>query len=405
MKKVFSYRGIKILEQTWKAPEVKQLPPVVILAGYLHRAEMLQEFVTYLSRFSSVTVLELPGWGENQPATVNDVECADLLANYFKERGLKGANLISFGDSTAAAYFFAYMYPRYINRLVLHGAAARLRDSVRTLFKGIGNSIEEANRGRFLTGMQMGLMNYSKRQQIPSYKKTHFLLEDLLLQEVKNYSAEDNVKHLSRYIDRDDLPDGMKVPTLLIASEFDPFTSVHDHFLVMKRCMHAQMVVVTECDHLAIFEKPKELQLAALSFLVRGKVATSSSLRLHNEDEIPGYQRQIYPRIYLDEIGFLEGVESGLAPIPINVKDINVYGCKLFTMFSKHQIFNQKKIALRLRTIGVEDFKLDLSFFARNRGTYKAVFHHYNTDITESLERLLEAHRQERIKKHSLISG
>src|SRR5690606_16623437 len=141
------------------------------LAGYLHQARMLGDFVSSLSRFCSVTVLELPGWGENRGSALNDVECADLLANYFKERGLRGAHLIAFGDATAAAYFFAYMYPRWPAKLVLHGVAARLRDSVRTLFRGMEDYV--ADERRFLTGMHMGVMNYSKREVISNYKKTH----------------------------------------------------------------------------------------------------------------------------------------------------------------------------------------------------------------------------------------
>ena len=84
---------------------------------------------------------------------------------------------------------------------------------------------------------------------------------------------------------------------------------------------------------------------------------------------------------------------------------MNIYGCQLFTLFSKHRAFNETRLTLRLTTNDVEDFKLDLSFFSQNRGTFKGVFHHTSMDLLESLETMLERFQQENTKKHSLISA
>ncbi len=403
MKNVFIYRGIKVLEQITSAQRSSKLPPLVILASHYHRYETYKDYILSLSKFCPVIFLEFPSFGENTGQAMNDVECADILARYFQDRNLRGANLMAIGDSTGIAYFFSYMYPRWPGKLILSGVAARLRDSVRTLFKANIESLANQDSGKFITGMHSGLMNHSKRNFIESYQlsKTH-LYQFLQNESLKN-DPEKSIENLSRYIKRDDLPDDIKVPTLLIAGEYDPFTSVHDHFLVAKRCQRAQLAVISQADHLCLIQRPKEFLLTTLSFIVKDKVADMAGVKVHNGDEIPGYLRQIYPRIHFDEIGFIQS-QSG-SQIPINIKDINIYGCQLFTLFSKHRSFRDHHLTLRLNTEDVEDFKLDLSFFSQNRGTFKAVFHHPSLDVLESFEALLERFQQSKTKKHSLISA
>ena len=403
MKKVFVYRGIKVLEQRWIPNGNRSLPPIVILPGHLHPALLLGDLIQTLSRFCTVILVELPGWGENTSNALNDVESADVLAKFFEDRGLRGANLLAFGDATACAYYFSYIYPRWPGKLILHGVAARLRDAVRTLFRGNCDALANGDGQAFMTGMLSGLMNHSKRLTIPNYGNAKEFLYRVLTPDVLNKEPEVGLKRLGRYLERDDLPDGVKVPTLLIAGEFDPFTSVHDHFLVAKRCESATLAVMSGCDHFAMIQRPKEFQMAILSFMVKGAVAAIEGVSVQNGDEIPGYMRQIYPRVHLDEIGFIEG-RSGV-PIPINIKDMNIYGCQLFTLFAKHHAFRDQRLVLRLSTPDVEDFKLDMSFFSQNRGTFKAVFHHPSLDMLESLETVLNRVQQNKTKKHSLIAA
>lgn len=403
VKKVYIYRGIKVLEQSWLPEGSRKLPPLVILPSHLHTKKMLLPFIESVSRFCPVTLIQMPGWGENNSHPINDVECADILAKFFAERGLRGANLLAFGDSTAIAYFFAYMYPRWLGKLILNGVAARLRDSVRTLFRGNCDALANGEKERFMTGMHSGIMNHSKRMNIQSYHQSQNSLYSTLSLEADELDPEAGIERLSRYIGRDDLPDGVKVPTLLLCGEYDPYTSVHDHFLIARRCERSQLAVIAGSDHLGVIQKPQEFLMTVLSYLVKDSVVEFAGVRVHDGNEIPGYLRQVYPRIHLDEIGFIESRVG--APIPINIKDINIYGCQLFTLFSKHRAFKENRLTLRLSTEDVEDFKLDLSFFSQNRGTFKAVFHHSSLDILESLEVVLDRFQQEKAKKHSLISA
>ncbi len=402
-KKVFIYRGIKVLYQDFIPSGDRKLKPLVVLPGHLHTEKNIMSMITALSKFSPVILVEMPGWGENSSHALNDVDSADILAKFFEERGLRGANLLALGDSTAMAYFFAYMYPRWPGKLVLSGVAARLRDAVRTLFKGNVEALANGKQESFITGMHSGILNHSKRTQIQNYQLAKESLYETLKVETANEDPENGINRLNRYLTRDDLPDGVKVPTLLIAGEYDPYTSVHDHFLVARRCESAHLAVISGTDHLCVIQKPNEFSMTVLSFLVKGSVSPMAGVRVHDSNEIPGYLRQIYPRVHLDEIGFIES-KSG-APIPINIKDMNIYGCQLFTLFSKHRAFNETRLTLRLTTSDVEDFKLDLSFFSQNRGTFKGVFHHTSMDLLESLETMLERFQQENTKKHSLISA
>tara|TARA_R110000868_G_scaffold237486_4_gene492053 strand:+ start:14724 stop:15947 length:1224 start_codon:yes stop_codon:yes gene_type:complete len=402
-KKVFIYRGIKVLYQDFIPNGARKLKPLVVLPGHLQTAKDLANIVAALSKFSPVILVEMPGWGSNSSHPLNDVDSADVLAKFFEERGLRGANLLAIGDSTAVAYFFAYMYPRWLGKLVLSGVAARLRDAVRTLFKGNIDALANAEKDRFLTGMHAGILNHSKRTQIDGYQKAKDSLYEVLLGEISNEDPEAGINRLQRYLGRDDLPDGVKVPTLLVAGEYDPYTSVHDHFLVARRLETAQLAVISGTDHQCVVQKPNEFSMTVLSFLVKGSVSPMAGVRVHDNNEIPGYLRQIYPRVHLDEIGFIESKNG--APIPINIKDMNIYGCQLFTLFGKHRAFNESRLTLRLSTNDVEDFKLDLSFFSQNRGTFKGVFHHSSLDLLESLETMLERFQQENTKKHSLISA
>src|SRR5690606_33671405 len=114
-------------------------------------------------------------------------------------------------------------------------------DAVRTLFKGNCDALDNGEGQRFMTGMQSGLMNHSKRNDIPDYLKAKESLYRVLAPDLLNDGPEVGLARLSRYLGRDDLPDGMKIPCLLIAGEYDPFTSVHDHFLVARRCDQAQL--------------------------------------------------------------------------------------------------------------------------------------------------------------------
>ncbi len=356
-----------------------------------------------MSQFCPVILVEMPSFGENSSTPLNDVESADILAKYFEDRNLRGANLMALGDSTGIAYFFSYMYPRWPGKLILSGVAARLRDSVRTLFKGNIEALANKQSGKFLTGMHAGMMNHSKRKYIESYNESKNDLYRFLEIESSHEDPEGSIEKLGRYLKRDDLPDDIKVPTLLIAGEYDPFTSVHDHLLVAKRCHQAQLAVLSSSDHLCLIQRPKEFLMTALSFIVKDKVSELAGVKVHSGDDIPGYLRQIYPRIHFDEIGFIQS-RSG-SQIPINIKDINIYGCQLFTLFSKHRSFRDQNLTLRLNTEDVEDFILDLSFFSQNRGTFKAVFHHSSIDVLESFEALLERFQQSKTKKHSLISA
>jgi len=84
MKNVFIYRGIKVLEQVTSAQRSSKLPPLVILASHYHHNETYQEYILAISKFCPVIFLEFPSFGENTGQAMNDVECADILANIFK---------------------------------------------------------------------------------------------------------------------------------------------------------------------------------------------------------------------------------------------------------------------------------------------------------------------------------
>lgn len=329
-------------------PHTKQLTPIVILGGAFSRFESFRRDVELLYQHHPVILVELPGQGQNEQLApnLNFDHYAHLLKGFIDRLGINKIIPIAISSGGAIAYHFAIHYPYNTERLILSGLAPDMRPSISKLLLESLDLIEDRRLEEFAQGVVLNMMNYPRRKEMRGSE----ILARGLYRNVKSMNATDLERYkqnILRSLRDHTLPDiGPSVETMVIAGEWDHYTTPYENFRVARRCTRSVFSILTESDHLAPFLKKEMVNHAYLSFLDGERLHSRQGLIVYRQTEYPELLRQMDPRLPYREEAFLE-VGGGMN-VSVEVEDLNIFGCRLKLGGLERTLMQQKQLKLNL---------------------------------------------------------
>lgn len=362
--------------------------PIIFLGGAFQTFKSLDHEVEQLSKDAPVYLVDLPGQGGN-PQCASDLTFEDysnLLKVFLDNLGIDACSIIAQSYSSIIAYNFASLYPERTKKVVIGGATSKIRDSVRHLLEESLHQLAKDKLEKFASGLVLNMMNFSQRHHITGSKE----LNAVLYKSILNFSDTDKKRYrdnFSRLMEHQGLPRAPQCPVLVISGEFDNFTTPFENFQVAKACAQSTYVVIKGADHLATFEKKDVLTRLYRRYITDQPLNRMKDVEVIEKNEFPRERIRMEPRWLLNDVGFLDSGNGVF--VPVNIVDINNFGCRLYTSFKDHK--SLKRSQKFLLHIPGEDLQMETILFKQaDNGHYRGIFQHQCFDGTRKFEGFID---------------
>lgn len=242
-------------------------PTVLLLHGYAANKDNWPRFAAYLTKDYHVIVPDIPGHGESSQLLTLKYDVSsqiDRLHNFAKAINIKEFHIAgnSMGGRLSGAY--AVRYPDEIISLGLFDAAgvkSLQKSEVTKLFEKGENPLLFKDASDLPRFMSLIFVNPPK---MPYPFKKMFIEKALVNKEINKKIAIDfrvDINSLEK-----DLPK-IKAPTLILWGDKDKIIDVSSVPVFEKGLKNHKTVIIKECGHAPMLEKPKETAEAYLSFV------------------------------------------------------------------------------------------------------------------------------------------
>ncbi|MCF8058725.1 MAG: alpha/beta hydrolase [Bacteriovoracaceae bacterium] len=362
--------------------------PLVILGGAFQKFHSFKKEVEQLSVHLPVILVDLPGQGSNDQEAKDigfDVY-ADILASFLDELKIPKITPVALSYGSAIGFTFAGKYPEKTDRLILGGTTPKLRKSVRILLEESLIALDEGRLKDFSTGVILNLFNYSqrKRTRIPRMLIRGFHKSLMALSENDKDRYRSNTQRL---LDLDGLVgESPTCETLVIAGEYDNFTTPSECLAVANRCTNVLVAVLRDCDHLAPFVK-KELMINTYKeFALDGKIYQSEGIHPFYDKEIPIEKKILEPRWLYEGPVILKNPTTGWQK-EVKIIDLNSYGVCI--NYDGEYLGSDKLRDLRVE-LPDENLSLETIFFDSGRKGLRGVFKRYDFDTYDRVEKFIK---------------
>lgn len=370
-------------------PNTAHKSPIIILGGAFQKFYSFKKDVEMLMGDFPIYLVDLPGQGGNQQLApdLGFEDYADLLAGFCDKLGLDQVVPVALSYGSAIGFQFASKYPQRCEKLILGGTTPRLRDSARMLLDESIHALHKNEMKDFSAGVVLNLMNFNQRHYIPGAE----VLSRGLYRNMQRIGEVDQHRYLhntNRLLALDNLPKSPECEVLVLAGEFDNFTTPYECWQVSQLCHNSQFGIIKNTDHLAPYERKELVNKVYRRFIKGESIKRVSGLEMMVKKEFPNKKLRLEPRWAVDDSAFLES--AGGVYIPVNLVNINSVGCKLYTSFEKHpSLEGENKFTLKLST--QEDLDVDVMIFHHeDKQNFRGVFKHCNFDKTKAFEGFIE---------------
>ena len=362
--------------------------PIVILGGAFQKFSSFKYEVSQLVKDFPVFLVDLPGQGESkQLAPELDFEdYAVLLRGWMDQLGIEKINLVSLSYGSATGYHFASLFPERCNKLVLGGSTPIIRASVRTLLEESLQTLEEGDMEKFASGVVLNLMNFSQKHWVENSD----IIARAMFRKIKrltDFEKEKYIENTKRLLSLGGLPKGPMCDTLVITGEFDNFTTPYEGYLVSQKCYNSGLAVVKGTDHLAPYEKKDVVSRLYRRFFNSQPLKRMKDVEFMEKKQYPKDRIRMEPRFLLNDVAFLDSGNGVF--VPVNVIDINNFGCRLYTSFKDHKVIQENQSFIL--HFPENDIQIELILFEQGeKGHYRGIFKHCDMDKTRKFENFID---------------
>ncbi|CAM9944423.1 unnamed protein product [Chrysoparadoxa australica] len=378
----------KVLYKCITKPTHAHKVPIIFLSGGFNSYETLIYETTELAKEHPVYIVDLPGMGANHQAAegLNEEDYSLVLKNFLDNLGIDRIYLIGQSYSSSIAFSFASFFNERVEKLILSGVTSRLRESVRYVLEESLDHLANSNVEKFASSIVLNMMNFSQRHNIQEASTINQALYDNLLSfnelDKKRYHA-----NFSRLTNLQGLPRAPQCPVLVISGEFDNFTTPYENFQVARACPYSTYVLVKGTDHLAGHEKKDVMTRLYRRYLGNAPLNRMKDVEVIERDEFPREKMRMEPRWLLNDVGFLDAGNGVF--VPVNIVDINNFGCRLYTSFKDHK--SLKRTNKFLLHIPDEDMQVEVILFQQaDNGHYRGIFKHITFEKTKEFEGFID---------------
>ncbi|MBN2605224.1 MAG: alpha/beta hydrolase [Bacilli bacterium] len=247
---------------------------IVILNGIMMSCLSWEAFIQPFSKENTVLRFDMFDQGETAKQTEQytqdiQVELLKSLLDYLK---IKKVNLMGISYGASIALQFAVKYQEYIDKMVVANVVGKTSPWLKAIGDG-WNEVAASRNGeayynitipyiyspQFYT-KEIKWMENRKKILIPLFSNPAFL--DAMVRLTKSAETHDVVAQLGN----------IRVKTLIIASEEDYLTPVFEQKMLHHNIKNSELVVIPECGHASMYEKPEIFTSLILGFINNDQV-------------------------------------------------------------------------------------------------------------------------------------
>ena len=259
---------MKIMDKNIYYKQYGEGEPIVFLNGVMMSTNSWSPFIRMVSKDYKMIVVDLLDQGKSDNCevkyTINTQ--AYILKIFLDELKLKKIHLVGMSYGGKIAQTFAIKYKTKVKSLILSNTDSYTANIMKDIGRGWDYAASTLNSSIF-SSIIMPYM-YSHDYYERSY-------EDIKIKEKIFSSILDKIwyqrfkRTLNSAIDYNvsgEIKD-IKVPTLIISSEFDAITPLRHQQIIHEKIQNSKWVIIKGVGHASMYEKPKEFISIIMEFL------------------------------------------------------------------------------------------------------------------------------------------
>ncbi|QBQ99604.1 alpha/beta fold hydrolase [Paraburkholderia pallida] len=269
-------RTIKTRDWQLHYEEAGQGHPVILLHGSGPGATGWSNFrgnIEALARHFHVYAVDMPGWGQSDAATVEQLDHVDAAIQFMDALGIEKAAFVGNSMGGQTSLRLATEHPERITHLVTMGPPV---GRMPTLF-GAGDGPSEGLKVLIQAYQDASPQNMRRLVEIMVYDKARFATPDLC--QARSDAALARPEHLRNYVAglpkgaplpkwvKPELLASIKVPTLLIHGRDDRVVSFETSLFLLANIPDSRLLLLNRCGHWAMIEHPDEFNRAVIDFI------------------------------------------------------------------------------------------------------------------------------------------
>lgn len=250
--------------------------PVILLHGSGPGATGWSNFsgnIDALAKQFHVYAVDMPGWGQSDAATVEQLDHVDAAIQFMDALGIERAAFVGNSMGGQTSLRLATEYPERITHLVTMGPPV---GRMPTLF-GAGDGPSEGLKVLIQAYRDPSPEHMRRLVEIMVYDKARFATLELC--QARSDAALLRPEHLSNYVAglpggaplpkwvKTELLPAIKTPTLLIHGRDDRVVSFETSLYLLANIPDSRLVLLNRCGHWAMIEHPDEFNRLVADFI------------------------------------------------------------------------------------------------------------------------------------------
>ncbi|NIE58635.1 MULTISPECIES: alpha/beta hydrolase [unclassified Burkholderia] len=250
--------------------------PVILLHGSGPGATGWSNFsgnIDALAKRFHVYAVDMPGWGQSDPATVEQLDHVDAAIQFMDALGIERAAFVGNSMGGQTSLRLATEHPERITHLVTMGPPV---GRMPTLF-GAGDGPSEGLKVLIQAYRDPSPEHMRRLVEIMVYDKARFATAELC--QARSDAALLRPEHLSNYVAglpagaplpkwvKPELLPAIKTPTLLIHGRDDRVVSFETSLYLLANIPDSRLVLLNRCGHWAMIEHPDEFNRLVADFI------------------------------------------------------------------------------------------------------------------------------------------
>jgi len=242
---------------------------IIILNGIMMSTVSWDIFVEPFTKNNTLIRFDMFDQGQTSKLVEDYTQSiqVELLKSLLDFLEVKKVNIVGISYGASIALQFAAKYQDYINKLVIANVVAKTSPWLKAISDG-WNEVSKSRNGlayynisipyiyspQFYT-TNLNWMEERKKMLIPIFSNEVFL--DAMVRLTKSAETHDVIESL-KFI---------KTKTLIISSEEDYLTPVFEQVYIDKMLPNSNLVIIPECGHASMYEKPELFTSLILGFI------------------------------------------------------------------------------------------------------------------------------------------
>lgn len=258
------FDGKKVYYETYG-----QGKPLVLLNGIMMSTASWQVFKDAFSLNNQLILVDFLDQGKSDKMEgiryTQDIQ-VEVLKTLFDKLGLEKVNIVGISYGGEAALEFAVKYEEYIEKMVLFNTAAKTSPWLRDIGIGWNRSASDPL-DYYCTTIPViySPKFYNEKSEWMDRRKA-FLTEKVFNQK----PFMDSMVRLTESADNHDVTGELgkiKIPTLIVSSENDYITPMHEQKMLHQLISTSELVILPDTGHASMYERPVLFATLVLGFI------------------------------------------------------------------------------------------------------------------------------------------